>query len=114
MSLTWSGSITLGPDQVGIAYAEVDIVTPSTVGFSLSVDQPAISLSFTWDGQDFSHSGDVPDSIIGIELLNMTMPGDDCCEIWVKYVTEVSITTTATWAITAGDGVLEHPSLTAA
>lgn len=114
MATSWSGAAALDPSQVATAYAEVDIITPSTVGFSLTVDVPAISLSFTWNGQDFTHAGDVPDDIVGIELLNMTMPNDDCCEVWVKYVSQTTITTTATWAITSGDGVLEHPSLTAA
>lgn len=112
MSTTWSGSTTLGPDQVAIAYTEVDIITPSTVGFNLTVDAPVISLSFTWDGSEFTHEGDIPDEVIGIELLNMTLPGDDCCEVWVKYVSNSTITSTATWVITSGDGVLEHPALT--
>jgi hypothetical protein len=114
MTTTWSGSATLDPGQVAVAYTEMDIVTPSTVGFNLTVDTPAIDLSFTWDGQAFTHSGDVPDDVIGVEMLNMTLPGDDCCEVWVKYVSATTITTTATWTITTGDGVLEHPSLTVA
>lgn len=112
MATSWSGSATLDPGQVATAYTEVDIVNPPAVGFTLTVDNPAISLSFAWDGQDFAHTGDVPDQVIAVELLNMTMPGDDCCEIWVRYVSETTVTSTVTWEIVTGDGVLEHPALT--
>lgn len=112
MSSTWSGSLTLGPDQVAVAYTEVDIVNPSTVVFTLSVDEPTINLTFSWDGQGFTHSGDPSDQVVGVHLLNMTLPGDDCCEVWVKYITGSPVTSAATWSIISGDGVLEHPSLT--
>lgn len=111
---TWSGSATLDPGQVAVVYAEVDILSPSTVGFSIVVDTPAIDIDFTWDGANFTHSGDVPDNILGIELLNMTLPGDDCCEIWLKYVSETSVTTSVTITLTSGDGTVEHSSLTVA
>lgn len=112
MSSTWSGSITLGPDQVGIAYTEVSVVAPSTVAFTLTVDEPAISTSFTWDGQDITHSGVVPDQVIGVELLNMTLPSGDRCGVWVKFVSETTVTSHATWSIVSGDGVLEYSALT--
>lgn len=109
---TWSGSATLDPGQVAVFYTEIDVITPSTVSFSMASDFPAFDLAFTWDGQEFTHSGDVPDEVIGVELLNMTLPGDDCCEVWIKYVSDTTVTTTVTLTLTSGDGAVEHPSLT--
>lgn len=112
MSSTWSGSITLGPDQVGVAYVEVDSLLQSSVSFHLSIDSPSLELDITWDGADFTHSGNVSDSVIGLELLNKGLSTHSCCEVWVKYVSDTVITSTATWSIVSGDGILGQSSLT--
>lgn len=112
MVITWFGTAVLGPGQVATAFTEVDILTASTVGFTLTVDAPAISLSFTWDGQQFSHGGGVPSEVAGIELINMTLPGHDRCIARVKYLSDTTINTTVTWDIVSGDGDLQQASLT--
>lgn len=110
--MTWSGSVTLEANQVVVAYSEVNVVSPSTVGFSLTVDDPPINLFFTWDGQEFTNSSSLLDQVVGVQLVNMTLPGHNCCEVYVKYFSDVPTTSTATWSIVSGDGILEHPSLT--
>jgi hypothetical protein len=112
MVITWQGTAVLGPGQVATAFTEMDILMASTVGFNLTVDAPAFSLTFTWDGQQFGHSGDVPEEVIGIELVNMTMPEHDCCIARVKYVSETTVSSTAAWDIVSGDGDLQQASLT--
>lgn len=112
MSITWSGTAVLGPDQVATAFTEVDILSASMVGFTLTVDSPAISLSFTWNGQQFSHGGEVASEVASIELVNMTLPGHDCCIARVKYVSDTTVNTTATWDVVSGDGSLQQASLT--
>lgn len=112
MIITWLGTALLGPGQVATTFAEVDIVTASTVGFTLTVDEPAIALSFTWDGQHFSHENEPNDLVVGIELVNMTVPGYDRCLARVKYVSETLVNSSAHWEVAFGDGDLLQAALT--
>lgn len=112
MVFTWFGTAVLGPGQVATAFTEVDIITASTVGFTLAVDAPAITLTFTWDGQHFTHENEPNDAVVGIELVNMTLPGHDRCIARVKYVSDTTVNSTTTWDIVSGDGDLLQASLT--